>query len=136
MIDDRSSIIDSLLSSGMLRTLLLLACLLRLAPAPGMAASHCAPVVAGGAHQHGAAHHEAPAPEQRQPAGDGDCSHCPPSQCAQVASCGVTLVTGIATERGCFGVASPTAQATPADALTWASADHPPPTRPPASPLV
>ncbi|MBL0179095.1 MAG: hypothetical protein IPP98_08230 [Gemmatimonadetes bacterium] len=122
--------------SGMLRTLLLLACLLRLAPAPGMAASHCAPVVAGGVHQHGAAHHEAQTPEHRQHAGEGDCAHCPPSQCAQVASCGVTLLTGTAAESSCFGVTARAAQASPADALTWASADHPPPTRPPASLLA
>jgi hypothetical protein len=120
----------------MLRALLLAACLLRLVPAPGMAASHCAPVVAGGVHQHGAAPHEAPTPGHQQHGAEGDCTHCPPSQCAQVASCAASLLVGTTTERTGFGVTTLADLPTPADALTWASADHPPPTRPPASLLA
>ena len=120
----------------MLRTLLLVACLLRLAPAPGMAASHCAPMVAGGEHHHAAAAPEAPAPEHHHQGTGGECSHCPPSHCAQVPSCATAGLAGTAAEGDRFGVVAASAPRIAAEGLIWASADHPPPTRPPASLLA
>jgi hypothetical protein len=120
----------------MLRFALMLALLLRLVPAPGMTASHCAPegsvasAPAGGAHQH----HGAPANSEQ--ASSEECSHCPPIECAKHSSCEAPSVVSF--------LESPLHAASPASIGAtlhgapdiWATTHTAPPTRPPASSLA
>lgn len=113
----------------------LMALLLRLLPAHGMTASHCAPespaaAVAGGAHEH----HGVPATEDE--AGSEECSHCPPADCAKHHSCEAPSAVSF--------IESPLHPASPASLGAtlpgapdiWATTHTAPPTRPPASSLA
>jgi hypothetical protein len=113
----------------------LMALLLRLLPAHGMTASHCAPespaaAVAGGAHEH----HGVPATEDE--AGSEECSHCPPADCAQHTSCEVPSVVSCVESPSHAVPLAPISVALHSAPDAWATTHATPPTRPPASSLA
>ena len=118
----------------MLRTPLLLALLLRLVPAPGMTASHCAPepvVVTSVEHEH-----HAPSTEHDHSSSSEECSHCPPADCAKHSSCEAPSVVSCIESPDRHIVAAPLRAAIPAAPDAWATTHTSPPTRPPASSLA
>ncbi|MDX2262479.1 MAG: hypothetical protein SFU84_12380 [Gemmatimonadales bacterium] len=117
----------------MLRTLLLLALMLRLVPAPGMAASHCAPepvVVTSVEHEH-----HAPSPEHDHSSSE-ECTHCPPTDCAKHSSCEAPSVVSCIETPHRQMLAAPLRAALPGVPAAWATTHTAPPTRPPASSLA
>lgn len=120
----------------MLRTFLLLALLLRLVPAHGMTASHCAPepsstaAVAGGAHQH----HGAPATEDG--AADEECTHCPPADCAKHSSCEAPSVVSFVESPANAVPLAPIGATRHGAPNVWTTTHTAPPTRPPTSSLA
>lgn len=106
-----------------------------LLPAWGSARPHCAAV--GSTPVHGAHGHHAPMPDAGTPAAavadageTADCPHCPPSQCAQAASCAAATLA-LPGARAALDLHGGTAVAGPAGSDPPSSRTFQPPTPPP-----
>lgn len=112
-----------------MRLFLLLALLLRLAPAPALAEAHCAGEATGiSAASH--AHHDAPPAD----APESDCSHCPPSECANQQGCTAAPATLAVTPTASAHFGFPVTRYLSRAVSTWQSVTPAPPVPPPVIP--